>query len=104
MLHSITRLCKDLKSAGVDYDLLATVHDSVEIQCEVKDIELCVKTMRKSLTATADLRQYYGLDFVVPFEVDIEAGTSFGDGIEVKFDSQGSALNTSEIINYVQNN
>ena len=104
MLHSITRLCKDLKSAGIEYDLLATVHDSVELQCEVKYIGRCVEIMRRSLAATSDLKKYYNLDFVVPFEVDIEAGTSFGDGIEVKFDSQGTSLNTSEIIDYVQNN
>ena len=104
MLHSITRLCKDLDGAGVKYDLLATVHDSVELQCEVKDVERCVEIMRKSLTSTEDLHTYYGLDFIVPFEVDIEAGTSFGDGIEVEFNPQGSVLNTSEITNYVQNN
>ena len=67
-------------------------------------MERCVEIMRKSLTSTEDLHTYYGLDFIVPFEVDIEAGTSFGDGIEVEFNPQGSVLNTSEITNYVQNN
>jgi len=103
MLHSITRLCKDLKAEGVDYDLLATVHDSVELQCEVGDVEQCVRVMQKSLTSTEDLKDYYNLDFVVPFEVDIEVGTSFGDGTEVKFNDAGAPTNTGEIINYVQN-
>jgi DNA polymerase-1 len=104
MLHSITRLCKDLKKEGIEYDLLATVHDSVELQCETKDVDRCVEIMRESLTSTADLKSYYGLDFVVPFEVDIEVGPSFGDGLEVDFDSAGSPLNTSELIAHVQNN
>ena len=104
MLHSITRLCKDLKKAGVKYDLLATVHDSVELQCEVEDVERCVEIMRDSLTSTSDLKTYYNLDFVVPFEVDIEAGTSFGDGLEVEFSSDGTPLNISDIIKHVQDN
>tara|TARA_R100000458_G_scaffold11747_1_gene9527 strand:+ start:7735 stop:8850 length:1116 start_codon:yes stop_codon:yes gene_type:complete len=104
MLHSITRVCKDLNDSGIEYDLLATVHDSVELQCEVKDLKRCVEIMRASLTSTSDLKKYYGLDFVVPFEVDVEAGTSFGDVVDVEFDSKGYALNTSEVIDYVQNN
>ena len=102
MLHSITRLCKDLKKAGVEYDLLATVHDSVELQCEVGDVEKCVEIMRSSLTSTYDLKTYYNLDFIVPFEVDIEVGTSFGDGMEVEFNDAGNSLNTGAIIKYVQ--
>jgi len=44
----------------------------------------------------------YGLDFVVPFAVDVEAGRSFGDMIDVEFDGQGHLLNKSEIIDYVE--
>jgi len=104
MLHSITRLTKDLDAAGVKYDLLATVHDSVELQCEVSDLQRCVEITNNSLTSTHDLKDYYGLEFVVPFEVDVEVGTSFGDVLDVEFDDQGKALNTKELIDYVQNN
>ena len=104
MLHSITRLCKDLKESGIPYDLLATVHDSVELQCDIKDIDKCVKVMRNSLISTNDLKKYYNLDFVVPFEVDIEVGTSFGDGLEVEFDSSGVPQNVDSITSYVENN
>ena len=103
MLHSIIRLTKDLDAAGVDYDLLATVHDSVELQCSIADIDRCVEIMNKSLTSTADLKDFYNLDFVVPFEVDVEVGTSCGDGIEVEFDNKGTALNIKELTDYVEN-
>ena len=59
--------------------------------------------MNKSLTSTADLKDFYNLDFVVPFEVDVEVGTSFGDGIEVEFDNKGTALNIKELTDYVEN-
>ena len=60
--------------------------------------------MRNSLISTNDLKKYYNLDFVVPFEVDIEVGTSFGDGLEVEFDSSGVPQNVDSITSYVENN
>ena len=60
--------------------------------------------MRNSLTSTEDLKTYYNLDFVVPFEVDIEVGKSFGDGLEVEFDENGISKNINSIVNYVENN
>ena len=59
--------------------------------------------MNQSLTSTSDLKGYYNLDFVVPFAVDVEVGTSFGDGIEVEFDNAGTPLNIKELTDYVEN-
>ena len=102
MLHSILRLQKYLKATGLDAQILATVHDSVEIQCSKKDLQKVVELMRYVLESTEDFKGLYGLDFVVPFAVDVEAGRSFGDMIDVEFDGQGNLLNKSEIIDYVE--
>jgi DNA polymerase I-like protein with 3'-5' exonuclease and polymerase domains len=102
MLHSILRLQKYLKATGLDAQILATVHDSVEIQCSKKDLQKVVELMRYVLESTEDFKSLYGLDFVVPFAVDVEAGRSFGDMIDVEFDGQGHLLNKSEIIDYVE--
>ena len=59
--------------------------------------------MKYVLQSTDEFKGLYGLDFVVPFEVDVEAGKSFGDMIDVKFNPAGQFLNNDEIINYVDN-
>jgi len=59
--------------------------------------------MRYVLQSTDDFKDLYGLDFVVPFVVDVEAGTSFGDMIEAEFDSNGYLHNENEILEYVKN-
>ena len=57
--------------------------------------------LKYCLTNTEDLKRLYGLDFVVPFEVDIEVGKSFGDGIEARFDEGGLLLNGKALRRYV---
>ena len=103
MLHSILRLNKYLAATGIDAQILATVHDSVEVQCSRKDLPKTVELMKYVLQSTDEFKGLYGLDFVVPFEVDVEAGKSFGDMIDVKFNPAGQFLNNDEIINYVDN-
>jgi len=101
MLHSILRLEKYLKATGLDAQILATVHDSVEVQCSKKDLSKTVELMKYVLQSTEDFKTLYGLDFIVPFEVDVEAGKSFGNMLDVEFDSTGHFLNKDEIIDYV---
>jgi DNA polymerase-1 len=102
MLHSILRLQKYLKATGLDAQILATVHDSVEVQCSRKDLKKVIELMRYVLESTEDFKELYGLDFVVPFAVDVEAGYSFGDMIDAEFSSEGHLLNEAEIIDYVE--
>jgi len=102
MLHSILRLQKYLKATKLDAQILATVHDSVEIQCSKKDLQKTIELMRYVLESTDDFKQLYGLDFVVPFAVDVEAGYSFGDMIDAEFDSGGHLTNKDDILNYAE--
>ena len=59
--------------------------------------------MKRSLSDTSDLKTYYNLDFQIPFEVDVEAGTSFGRVTEAKFNDTGNLTNLPELISYVEN-
>jgi DNA polymerase-1 len=103
MLHSILRLQKYLTKTGVDAQILATVHDSVEVQVSRKDMKKTLELMKYVLQSTEDFKSLYGLDFVVPFIVDVEAGRSFGDLTEAEFTADGSLDNEEEIFEYVQN-
>jgi len=102
MLHSILRLQKYIKASGLDAQILATVHDSVEVQCSRKDMSKVIEMMKYVLESTEDFKTLYGLDFVVPFVVDVEAGRSFGDLIEAEFAPEGRLLNEAEIFDYVK--
>jgi DNA polymerase-1 len=102
MLHAIKRLNIKLLEKGYDAQILATVHDSVEIQCVKSQMKDVVELVKKELTNTEDLQKYYNLNVSVPFEVDIEVGNSFGDGLEVEFSKEGEFLNHDEILRYVE--
>ena len=103
MLHSIRRLYKYREATGIDFDILATVHDSVEVQCDLKDVEKVATMLKVVLPMTKDFKTMYGIDFVVPFEVDVEVGTSFGNLMEAEFNNTGNLLNASEIQSFFQN-
>ena len=103
MLHSILRLQNSLDKSGLDAQILATVHDSVEVQCARKDLKKAAALIKFALESTEDFKTLYGLDFVIPFAVDVEAGRSFGDMIEVKFDDKGVLLNDIDILDYAKN-
>jgi len=102
LLHAIKRLDSALKEGKYDASILATVHDSVELQCKKSQSKEVVELMKKTLMHTDDLSNYYGLDFKIPFEVDIEVGRSFGEGLEAKFDDDDNLLNHSDILKYVE--
>jgi len=103
MLHALKRLQDRFDEEGLDAQILATVHDSVEVQCDKSITKEVVEILKFELTQTKDLEQYYNLKFLVPFEVDIEVGRSFGDATEAVFNKDGTLTNYSEILNYVEN-
>ena len=45
----------------------------------------------------------YGIKFIVPFEVDVEVGTSFGHLIEAEFSEKGSLVNGVEVQSFLEN-
>ena len=103
MLHALKRLNERFKKEGFDAQILATVHDSVEVQCDKSIMKEVVEIIKYELTRTDDLEGYYNLKFIVPFEVDVEIGNSFGDGTLAVFNSHGSLSNYNDILDYVEN-
>tara|TARA_R110000851_G_scaffold134919_3_gene270294 strand:- start:1432 stop:2985 length:1554 start_codon:yes stop_codon:yes gene_type:complete len=102
MLHSIKRLHRYRDLTGLDFDILATVHDSVEVQCSTEDAEKVATLLKVVLPMTEDFETMYGIKFVVPFEVDVEVGTSFGNLIGAHFAPKGNLLNATEIQSFVK--
>ena len=98
--HDFDKIRKKL--VKTDFDILATVHDSVEVQCNAEDAEKVATLLKVVLPMTDDFQKMYGIKFVVPFEVDVEVGTSFGHLTEAKFSNKGNLLNGKEIQSFLQ--
>ena len=103
MLQGILGLEQALIANKLDAQILATVHDSVEVQCAKSETKQVVELIKKCLTDTSAFKGFYNLDFAVPFEVDVEVGNSFGDVTEAHFDAGGSLTNLNDILDYVEN-
>jgi DNA polymerase-1 len=103
MLHAIKRLDERLREENLDAEILATVHDSVEIQCSKSDTKRVLEVVRESLTDTSYFYDLYKLKFLLPFEVDIEVGKSFGELMAVEFSDQNELLQYDEIERYIEN-
>ena len=64
---------------------VATVHDSVEIVCPKEEIEQVLSIVHDELVNYPTIKRLFGLNFSVPFGIDMEVGTSFGDGEPVNY-------------------
>lgn len=100
MLHSIWRLHTLSRKHGIALDLVATVHDSLEIQAPVESYARAISLLHYCMSDLGYLKELYGWTFDVKFKVDIEAGVAFGGGVEVVSDSNLKAVNTDEIMEY----
>lgn len=104
MLHAIWRVDTLSKKFGIDLEIVATVHDSLEVQAPLENYEKAFSLMKYCMSDTSYLKKLYGWEFSVPFVVDMEGGVAFGDGIEAEFDEKHTLLNSSSITEYVKKN
>ena len=63
--------------------IVATVHDSIELICKDEDLDLVVKVIKDELLNYPYMRETFGIDLAVPMGIDIEVGTSFGNGVAI---------------------
>ncbi len=59
-----------------------------------------VKIVYDELVNYPQLRSLFGINFDVPLAIDMEVGRSFGDGVEVSFES-GKPTNLKEVFDYL---
>ena len=94
VLNSLLNMRNKIKELKLDdVEILATVHDSIEVQCDTANVEVVVKLIKECMEDITYLKSKYNMDFKVPMKVDVEVGTSFGSVQEVKFDSNLNPLN-----------
>ena len=100
LLCGLIGVVKRFKDRGLEAKVVATVHDSLEIICEEKDLVECLEIVYDELVNYPHLRSLFGINFDVPLAVDVEVGRSFGDGVSVDF-VDGLPTNTDSVLKYL---
>ena len=103
LLCGLLGVTKRFKSNDLDAQVVATVHDSLEIISSEKDLEKTIEIVYDELVNYPYLKKLFGINFDVPFGVDLEVGRSFGDGQDVEF-TDGKPTNVPEILEYLHEN
>ena len=99
VLNSLLNMKNKIDELGLDdVEILATVHDSIEVQCDTENTEVVVKLIKECMEDITYLKDKYNMDFKVPMKVDVEVGDSFGSVEEVKFDDNLNPLNIADLI------
>ena len=99
VLNSLLNMQKKIDDLGLkDVEILATVHDSIEVQCDTKNTEVVVKLIKEVMEDISYLKTKYNMDFKVPMKVDVEVGDSFGSVEEVHFDNNMNPTNLAELL------
>lgn len=85
-------IANEFEKRGMDAYVTASVHDSIEVLSPKDEtIEVC-QIMREKMTNYPLLKSTMGFNCVVPLEIDIEVGPSFGVAGEVVFSDQGKVI------------
>jgi DNA polymerase-1 len=82
MLCALLGVSKDLQERSMQARVVATVHDSLEVVCPPEELEEVIEIMRHNMVDAPIMKEVFNIHFDVPFKIDVEVGTSFGDGIE----------------------
>ena len=80
LLCGMLGVIKKLKN--LDAKVVATVHDSIELIAPKNETRRVVEIVKDELENYYYLRDNFGISLQVPLGVDIEVGSSFGNGVE----------------------
>lgn len=87
LLCGLLGITETFKERGMGSKIVATVHDSIEVVSPDEEVEDCLEIVYNELVNYPFLRDKFGINFDVPFKIDAEVGSSFGDGVEVEFEN-----------------
>lgn len=80
LLTSLLGASRRFKEAGLEATPVATVHDSIEIICPKEEVKKTVEILYDEMVNYPTIKEVFNIHFDVPLAIDIEVGTSFGDG------------------------
>jgi DNA polymerase-1 len=94
-------MAMEFKKQGMESRVVASVHDSIEVISPKDEIDEALMILNHKMTQYPYLRQAMGFDCVVPLAIEVEVGSSFGGGVDVKFNKSGGVSNLREVKNAI---
>tara|TARA_R100000951_G_scaffold98292_2_gene88234 strand:+ start:333 stop:1418 length:1086 start_codon:yes stop_codon:yes gene_type:complete len=86
LLCALLGISRRFKQEGMEARPVATVHDSIEVVCPKKESKKAMEIIYDEMVNYPTLRKVFNIEFDIPFGIDVELGTSFGNGKEVHFE------------------
>mgnify|MGYP003147943931 CR=1 FL=1 len=87
LLCGLLGVARRFKENNLKAKPVATVHDSVEVVCPKDELDVVLSIIHDELVNYPTIKKLFGIEFAVPLNIDVEVGTSFGDGKEVEFEN-----------------
>ncbi len=87
LLCALLGISKEFKKREMNARPVATVHDSIEVVCPPEEGAEVLEIMYHHMVDAPIMKETFNLYFDVPFEIEAEVGTSFGDGEETYFEN-----------------
>lgn len=86
LLCALLGISRRFKQAGMEARPVATVHDSIEVVSPKEERKKVCEIIYDEMVNYPTLRKVFDIEFDVPFGIDVELGTTFGNGKEVEFE------------------
>jgi len=89
LLGSLVGLYHRMKELKMESRIVATVHDSIELVAPPEELEVLAVLIYDELVNYPYIRDKFNIHLDVPLAIDMEVGTSFGDGKLITFNKEG---------------
>lgn len=92
-------MAQEFRKQGMNSRVVASVHDSIEVVSPKEEVDEALMILNHKMTQYPYLRETMRFNCAVPMSIEVEVGTSFGGGVEVKYNKSGGVANIKEILN-----
>lgn len=85
LLCSLLGVSQRYKEAGLQARPVATVHDSIEVVCPKEELSEAITILYDEMVNYPKIKDIFNIEFDIPLAIDVEVGSSFGDGRKITF-------------------
>ena len=85
LLVSLLGASRNFKRNNLSARAVATVHDSIEVVCPHDEVKETLSILHEEMVNYPTIKKLFNIYFDIPLKIDVEVGTSFGNGTLVEF-------------------
>lgn len=83
LLCALLGLSKRIKKEKMQAKIIGTVHDSIQVVCPPEELDQLVAVIKDEMINYHYMREHFGISLRVPMALDLDVGSSFGNGVRV---------------------